>query len=268
MYKRILVPVDGSRFSEQLIASAAQLARATGTPLALLRVVERADEQAEATRYLQALAAPTGAESLCRQAGTDGVAAAIGDEARRVTGTLVAMCSHGRSGAMQALFGSVALQVLRALGEPLVMYRPHTDTTTTLPKIARIVLPLDGSKLSEAVVPQAAALAKWLGAKVIVVSVIEPSVQIDSSVPSGDVMESSYVRTRAREIAERHDVPVGWEVLHGEPKQAIPQFARSLGDAMLAMTTHGHTGLRGVVTGSVTAQCLHDAQVPVFIRLP
>lgn len=268
MVKRILVPVDGSRFSEQLIAPAAQIARATGTPLALLRVIERADEQAEAKRYVDALAVPAGAEGLCRQASTDGVAAAIGDEARRLPGTLVAMCSHGRSGAMQALFGSVALQVLRSLGEPLVVFRPQADGPPALSRVGQIVLPLDGSELSETIVPQAAALAKWLGAKVVVVSVLEQSARPEPGVPASDVQEANYVRSKAREIAERWGVPVSWEVLHGDAKQAIPDYVRGLGDAMLAMTTHGRTGLRSVLAGSVTAQCLRDAQVPVFTRLP
>lgn len=268
MYKRILVPVDGSRFSEQLVAPAAALARASGTPLALLRVTERADDEADAKRYVDALAAPAGAEALCRPAADGGIAATIGEEARRVAGTLVALCSHGRSGTLQAVFGSVALEVLRALGEPLVMFRPQGEAQAMLPRVGRVVLPLDGSKLSESVVPQAAALAKWLGARIVVVSVIEPSTQIDPSVPTGDVLESGYVRTQARDIAEQHGVAASWEVLHGEPGEAIPRFVRGLGDAMLAMTTHGHTGLRSMVTGSVTAQCLRDAHVPVFIRLP
>ena len=130
------------------------------------------------------------------------------------------------------------------------------------------MLPLDGSAASESIVPQAAALAKWLGAKVVVVSVIDSSVRLDPNIPSGDVMESGYVQGHAREIARRYGVPVGWEVLHGDPKEAIPQFVRSLGDAMLAMTTHGRTGLSSVMSGSVTAQCLRDAGVPVFTRLP
>jgi nucleotide-binding universal stress UspA family protein len=50
--------------------------------------------------------------------------------------------------------------------------------------------------------------------------------------------------------------------------EVIPLFVRGLGDAMLGMTTHGRTGLRGVVAGSVTARCLRNAGVPVFTRLP
>ncbi|GMV48007.1 MAG: universal stress protein [Pseudomonadota bacterium] len=268
MYTRILVPVDGSRFSEQLIAPAAQVARAAGAELTLLRVVAAADDAAAAASELEALAAPVAAKALCLPAPAEGVAAAIGDEARRVPGTLVAMCSHGRSGAMQALFGSVALQVLRSLGEPLVVFRPQADGPPALSRVGQIVLPLDGSELSETIVPQAAALAKWLGAKVVVVSVLEQSARPEPGVPASDVQEANYVRSKAREIAERWGVPVSWEVLHGDAKQAIPDYVRGLGDAMLAMTTHGRTGLRSVLAGSVTAQCLRDAQVPVFTRLP
>lgn len=268
MYTRILVPVDGSHFAAQLVAPASKVAAATGAELALLRVVERDDEQEVARSYVEALAAPLGASARCVQAGAAGVAAAIRDEARRVPGTLVAICSQGRSGALQVLFGSVALQVLRELGEPLVAYCPQPDGHAALSKVARVVLPLDGSALSESMAPDAAALAKWLGARLVIVSVIEPSPQFDASLASGDVQESSYVRAKAREITDRHGVATSWEVLHGDPKHAIPEFVRSLGDAMLAMTTHGRTGLRGVVTGSVTAQCLRDSGVPVYTRLP
>lgn len=268
MYTRILVPVDGSTFSEQLIAPAAEVARATGAALTLLRVVDKADEQEAASRYVEELAARIGAKAICVLAPAAGVAAAICEEAQRVPATLVAICSHGRSGAMQTIFGSVALEVLRGLGEPLVVFRPDPEGPAAPSRVGRVVLPLDGSAASESIVPQAAALAKWLGATVMVVSVIDASVPLDPAIPSGDVQESSYVRTHAGDIADRYDVPVSWEVLHGNPKEAIPQFVRSLGNAMLAMTTHGRTGLRSVVSGSVMAQCLRDAGVPIFTRLP
>jgi len=247
---------------------ASQVARATHSELAVLRVVDNAEDHSAAARYAQELAAPHGAQAICLPTQLEGVAATIRDEARRVPGTLVAMCSHGRSGAMQALFGSVALQVLRSLGEPLVVFRPQADGPPALSRVGQIVLPLDGSELSETIVPQAAALAKWLGAKVVVVSVLEQSARPEPGVPASDVQEANYVRSKAREIAERWGVPVSWEVLHGDAKQAIPDYVRGLGDAMLAMTTHGRTGLRSVLAGSVTAQCLRDAQVPVFTRLP
>lgn len=268
MYKRILVPVDGSTFAEQLLAPAAQVARATHSELAVLRVVDNAEDHGAAARYAQELAAPHGAQAICLPTQLEGVAATIRDEARRVPGTLVAMCSHGRSGAMQALFGSVALEVLRALGEPVVVFRPTADGPPALTKVGRVVLPLDGSTLSESIMPQAAELAKWLGGRIIVVSVIEPSIRLGADVPASDVQESGYVRARARELHERYGVEASWEVLHGKPQEAIPSFVRSLGDAMLAMCTHGHSGLRAVMAGSVTAHCMREAQVPVLVRVP
>lgn len=267
MYARILVPVDGSTFSEQLIAPAVAVAKATGAELALLRVVENSEESEAARRYVEELAARAGAKAICKAA-HGGVAAAICEEALQLPATLVAICSHGRSAAMQAIFGSVALEVLRALGAPMVVYRPDPKNRTALSKVGRIVLPLDGSKLSETIVPQAAELAKWLGARLVVVSAFDESVQTEASALAGDVQESGYVKAWARDITERYGVQVGWEALHGDPREAIPRFVRGHDDAMLAMTTHGRTGLRGIVTGSVTAQCLRDAGVPVFTRLP
>ena len=84
---------------------------------------------------------------------------------------------------------------------------------------------------AEAIVPQAAALAKWLGARVVVVSAIEPSMQRDPNVLSGDVQESGYVSGRARDIAERYGVEVGWEVLHGDPKKVTLPSSSDNGDA-------------------------------------
>jgi nucleotide-binding universal stress UspA family protein len=268
MYSRILVPVDGSTFSEQLTAPASKLAKATGAALALLRVVDKAEELEPASQYIDGLAASLGAQGICTVAPAAGVAAAVCEEARRVPGTLVAICSHGRSGAMRAIFGSVALEVLRGLGEPLVVFRPDTEHAAIPSRVGRVVLPLDGGPTSESIAPQAAAFAKWLGAKIVVVSVIDPSLNIDQVVAGGDVRESNYVQAQARQIADRYGVEVGWEVLHGDPKTAIPQFVRSHGDAMLAMTTHGRTGFGSVVSGSVMAQCLRDAGVPIFTRLP
>lgn len=268
MYQRILVPVDGSRFSEQLIGPAAEVARATGARLALLRVVDHPDEQATAQRELQALATPFQADALCVTTTNGSVATAIGDEARRVPQTLVAMCSHGRSGTLQAVFGSVALQVLGSLGKPLVVFRPRAGGPRAASRIEQIVLPLDGSAVSEAIIPQAAAFAKWLSAKVVVVSVLDPALKPEPGVPAGDVQESSYVRSIARDIGDRHGVAVSWEVLRGDPKEAIPTWVRGLEHAMLAMTTHGRSGLRSLMAGSVMAQCLRDADVPIYTRLP
>src|SRR5690606_31630528 len=101
MYDRILVPVDGSKFSEEMLPYAAGLAARHGTPLTILRIVEKEGAKADAEAYLEPLAEARGAEALCVVAPGD-VADAIVREADRVPRTLLAMTSHGRSGLMEA----------------------------------------------------------------------------------------------------------------------------------------------------------------------
>ncbi|HET8747000.1 MAG TPA: universal stress protein, partial [Ramlibacter sp.] len=177
MPTRILVPVDGSSFSNQILPLASTIARTTGAQLALYRAVEKTDQVAEAEGELRPLAETWGAQSLCTEA-PEGVAKAILREARRVPDTLVAITSHGRSGVMRAVLGSTALDVLRAGGEPMIVYRPGEQAPGSAAAggaIERIFVPLDGSPLSESIIPEAVELARELKARVVVVSVVDPS---------------------------------------------------------------------------------------------
>ena len=71
MYDRILVPLDGSRFSQEMLPHAAGLSTGLDVPLVLLRLVSKASEQDEATAYVQNLAAAHGAQGLCQVATGD-----------------------------------------------------------------------------------------------------------------------------------------------------------------------------------------------------
>ena len=167
MYERILVTLDGSSYSEEIIAYAAGLAAAQGSDLTLLRVVDKAADVPEAEGYLQRLAAAHSARGESVVASGD-VADAILAQARQVPGTLVAMTSHGRSGLLQAMLGSVALRVVRAsAGAPVLVYRPTGDAQVGAAplKVRSVVLPLDGTELSEAMIAPAGELAQRIGAE-------------------------------------------------------------------------------------------------------
>jgi nucleotide-binding universal stress UspA family protein len=269
MYARILVPLDGAKFSEEMLPHAAGLARVHGTTLTLLRVIEKEGDKPEAEAYTKALADGLSAQSLCVAARGD-VADVIVEEAGRVPKTLVAMTSHGRSGLMEAMLGSVALRVVRNGGAPVLVYRPRgADGRAGAPvKVTQIVLPLDGTPTSEAMAPQAAELAKWLDAELVVVSVSDFSAGANAGFPAGDAMEASYVLGRAKDYAAQYGVRVSWEALHGEPAEAIAQFIEGRSDVILAMTTRGRQPLQAAFLGSVTAGCLRKAGVPVLVRMP
>lgn len=273
MYDRILVPLDGSRFSQEMLPHAAGLSTGLDVPLVLLRLVSKASEQDEATAYVQNLAAAHGAQGLC-QVATGDVADAILAEAERVPGTLVAMTSHGRSGLLEAMLGSVALRVVRGRnGAPVLVYRPTGTAASDSPavKINRVVLPLDGTELSEGMAPQAAELARRLDAELMVVVVIDPKTTKGGDMPVSAMMkglESGYVRSNARDFATRFGVRVNWEVLHGDPADSIARFIGGQPGSMLAMTTRGRSALETALLGSVTSGCLRNAGVPVLMRLP
>lgn len=270
MFKRILATLDGSPLSEQILPYASGIARKLGADLSLLRVVVDPADQEGAREYVETMAARADAHPMCIVADGD-IAAAIRAETDRVPDTLIAICSHGRSGAAEAILGSIALRVLRTGNSPMLVYRPDSKSPAAgvdASKIETIVLPLDGGATSESMMPQAAALALALGAQLLVVSVVESSRRVASGIPAGDVMESSYVHGRAQDLTERYGVRTGWEVLHGDPKEAIPSFVRMQPNAMLAMTTQGRGAIETVLVGSVTAACLRESGVPVFTRLP
>ncbi|MGH8764279.1 MAG: universal stress protein, partial [Burkholderiales bacterium] len=213
MYERILVPLDGAKYSEEMLPHAAGLARVHGTTLTLMRVAEKESGRREAETYASSLAGRFAAQSLC-VIGHGDVADAVVEEARRVPGTLVAMTSHGRSGLMEVMLGSVALRVVRSAGMPVLVYRPSAaDGKASAPgKVARIVLPLDGTPIAEAMAPPAAELAKWLDAELLVISVLDPSTRVDAGIPPSDVVESSFVHAKARELGAKYGVRVSWEV--------------------------------------------------------
>lgn len=272
MHARILVALDGSRHSEEMLAYATGMAAQHGTPIELLRVVEKDADSAEATAYIEQLAAAHGARGRCVVSGGD-VAETILAAARATPDTLVAMTSRGRSGLMEAVLGSVALRVVRGSGNtPVLVYRPTGTTPGAIApiKVRSVVLPLDGTELSEAMGEQAAALAHWLGAELMVVNVVEPRDTRSSSPATSSIsaLESGYVRSNARNLAERHGVKVSWEVLHGEPAEAISAQLAGRRDAILAMATRARPALETAFLGSVTSGCLRRAGVPVLMRAP
>ena len=272
MYKRLLVAIDGSAIAESILPYALGICRATQSQLTLVRVVDDDGQRAQASGYVDALAAKFDAESRCVSADGD-VAAALLKEAMRVPGTLVTMTTHGRSGVLGAMLGSVAMKVLRGGHAPVLLYRPLEASTAdpSAPiKITRVVAPIDTTPSAESIGDQAGELARWLGAQLVVISVIDPSAMAATGAPTGDLFESSQVRSRATQLGNQYGVEFSWEVLHGDqPDKAIADYVGEDRGTMLAMITRAHVApVSAALFGSVTTGCLRKAGVPIFVRLP
>src|SRR5688500_8281973 len=120
-FSRIVVPLDGSLWSDSAIAPAVRLARRAGIPVTLFALTYDNVAREALSQYLAALVPKLGGdidvdvvvEAVGAMVRFDGyVADAIIDEAK-TDGALVCMASHGRGGAGVALLGSVTEEVLR-----------------------------------------------------------------------------------------------------------------------------------------------------------
>ncbi len=166
-------------------------------------------------------------------------------------------------------FGSIAESVVRSLSRPVMLLGPKA-TGRLAPQGARLIIPLDGSEASEYVIEGATALAEALEAEVWVVTVVTPEQERELDAVAGAdflVLESGYVRRVAKQISEATGRQTQFEVLHHDnPARAILDFAGT--DALLAMSTHGRSGLRRIFAGSVTTAVVAGAGQPVMVVRP
>lgn len=141
--KQILVTLDGSTLSEQILARALELGALTEAEYTLLQVVEPppiesvgleelgAEQlQERALRYLEGVAGHLRAEGLRVRADAvvgDSPAAAILEYARAHPADLIAMETHGRGGLGRVLLGSVADHVVRSVAAPVLLHCPHVE---------------------------------------------------------------------------------------------------------------------------------------------
>src|SRR5574341_706356 len=161
MFKHVLVPLDGSRLAEAALPAAVQLAQKLKGSLTLIHVIERDAPQAihgerhltqpdEAAAYLDEVAqraCPADLQVVCHvhTQEADDVGQSIVDHVRELTPDLIVMCTHGRGGLRDLMFGSIAQQVVAQVTSPVLLIRP-TDTGGP-PSFAwnRLLVALDGT---------------------------------------------------------------------------------------------------------------------------
>jgi nucleotide-binding universal stress UspA family protein len=139
-----------------------------------------------------------------------------------------------------------------------------------------ILIPTDGSALSENAVKQALQLAKSINAKVVGFHSIEPyhvfAVDPEMVSDTREVYERDAALLSARFLAKVEDMArsagVSCESISAQddhPWQAITKAAQSKGCDLIAMASHGRRGLQGLLLGSQTTHVLTHSKVPVLV---
>ncbi|MGB9634205.1 MAG: universal stress protein, partial [Chloroflexaceae bacterium] len=208
------------------------------------------------------------------------VAETLCQHAELIGASLVVMSTHGRGGLARAWLGSVADRVIRQSTVPVLLLHPEDGTPDLArePKLHHILVPLDGSLLSEQILPHAIRLGRLVGARYTLLRVIEPVVRgfmVNGIEPVVDVEAQELAWQQASEYAERlaarlhgEGLTVVPEVRVGRPIAEILECAAEREADLIAMSTHGHGGLTRLILGSVTDKVLRSASVPVLVFRP
>jgi nucleotide-binding universal stress UspA family protein len=182
------------------------------------------------------------------------------------------------------LLGSVTTEVVRRGGKPVLML-PATAEDFRPQSILRILVTLDGSLLSDQVIPHVERIARRVHAHIILLTVMEPMMASLAPAYSGEPLHPSVVAAlptdreafaRARQGLERRAailreraIEVTTDVVAGiKAAPAIAEYASAHAVDLVAMSTNGRGGLERVLMGSVVEAVCRASRLPVLVFRP
>jgi nucleotide-binding universal stress UspA family protein len=298
LFEHLIVPLDGSSFSESVVLVAVRVAKAMKSELTLLHVVEperhlskpppkehllsgahraalesfKGAAQNAASFYLeiQARAArERGVRVICNVS-FGRPSQMISRAAEELAGSAVVMATHTRPDGLGAPLGSVADEVLRIAHSPVLLVRPDRDPRAPVQDFREIVVPLDGSPQAERPLLDVAALAKGLELPVHLVHAVERpaqsylggpiGVQPSSLVESQEEAADAYLRSIANRLSE---LVVTHRLLHGEAAAATLEYADGMAGSIIALTAR--VDAQHERLGRVAYRIIQSSRCPVLV---
>lgn len=301
MFRKILVPLDGSDFSEHALPLAVSVAARTGGEVQIATAVPTLpplvpasgqegtghgwfeEERGRAADYLEGIhrrLTDAGVQVPLHPKVLAGGAVASIDQRVRQTGVhLVVMTTHGRGPLERMWLGSVADGLIRTAPCPVLLSRPEEGPAdlSVPPSFERILVPLDGSPESETVLPEAAGLARAFDASLHLLSVVPAYFPLGSTyIPHA--AEEARERDRRRDEFEEYLTELagrlreeGLEVSAGtalgdDPAGAIMEYREASGADLVALSSRGRGGVARLVLGSTADKVIRAGRVPVLVH--
>ena len=295
MFKRLLVPLDGSRLAEAVLPATFYLAEHFCATVVLFHVIEQdarakingerhLADAAESQAYLDAIATRftprcASIEKHVHKLKHADVAHSIIEHAEELATDLIVLCAHGQGGLRDVLVGNIAQQVIARGTVPVFFVRPQDAEREPSFECRKILMPLDGTPHHEPALPVAAEIARACDAVLHLVTVV-PTTRTLSAERAGAGMLLPATMTAVLDLAQRGAVEYLQNVmqkLRGEGLQATAEVARgdvtaAVLDAaqrahadLIVLATHGRTTMNAFWSGSVTPKVLARADAAVLL---
>lgn len=297
MFRKILVSLDGSELSEQALPYAEELAGTHNSEIELIYVCEPAEVE---YRHMYQLYIEKASEQVrnhvkfyhpeetgllvpVRAAVLDGdPATEIINYADRNYINLICMVSHGRSGIVPWSMGSTPFRVIQRTTKPVLLIRASaSDVKLNKGELfSKILVPLDGSEDGESALPYVKELTSRIASEVILYQVVAPGKHVHTIggldyVPFPEpelehlVAEAWKYLKNVGEKLTNTKATVSYEVKTGDAAQSIIKFADEINAGLVAISTHGRSGIRRWISGSVAYKILQSNNTPILlVRAP
>jgi nucleotide-binding universal stress UspA family protein len=291
-----MVPLDGSKFAETALPTALRITEKPGSSIELVMVQELGPVFAmEAWEAAYPEAARTYLDELIVRLGDLGErkvestvlmgrpAAELDVRARESETDLIVMATHGRGPVSRVWLGSVADELVRHTPSPVLLVRPdRREETEAAEKVSfeHVLIPMDGSPCAEAIVEVATSLGRSFGSRYTLLRIVRyPDELVSAYVPGTIQMSQQVVDEGIRTSRDYLDEMSGKLRAEGfqidtrvlvdsRPASAILSFAEDEEVDLIAMATHGRSGMSRAVMGSVTDKVVRGAHRPVLVVRP
>jgi nucleotide-binding universal stress UspA family protein len=295
LFKHILVPLDGSKLAEAAIPAAASLAKTMEAPVTLLHILEQDAPQEvhrdrhitqadEASAYLAELAkrgfpAEVKVDAHVHTAAVKDVAGSIVEHAtREFRLDLIVMCTHGKSGVRELLYGSIAQQVVAQGVTPLLLIKPEAGAPKGF-KADQILVPLDTGPIHDDSLPVTQELAVAYKSNIHLLTVIPTfGTMAGERAAAGSLLPATTsalldinVENAAEDLQEHLDqlkqagIRATAEVARGDPATEIVNISEKLNADMIVLTTHRKAGAAAFWARSVAPNVVRRARVPILL---
>lgn len=140
----------------------------------------------------------------------------------------------------------------------------------------KILVPLDGSEFAEAILPHVQTMAKDEGAEIILLTVpVIPSADFiarnpgltHNAIEETEVKTGKYLEAKITNLKKK-GTKVKGILREGPVPETILEVAEEVHADMIAMSTHGRTGMARWLMGSVADEVVHNTHIPVILVHP